>query len=438
MRIRLKPYVRFRMERFGGLVSNTDGRILFVTAEVIRALETRSSSPELYQFLLHHRIVQQEAICPPALIGDHPEFLLDEIEIPSGMECLSSPLALHLLVTRRCNLFCPHCATGGGEVAHHELTEAELHGLLDEALEMGVFAISLSGGEPLTRSDLLPFLARADAAGLRVTVLTNGLLLDETILGHMPRNVSFLVSLDGLGEGYEYFRGSDNYRIISRTIRLLQESGRQFALTCMFTRLNKDQTRKVMQRFLLAEGIPVIPTPVLPLGRARSHEELLLSKDDAEAFVALKQMKREYYATKKARSDSPSGQPSFTIDDMTEIFESAFWACSGTRSDLAVNFDGTVYPCLNCVCASVFPLGNIRETTVKQIWHSSEATKRFRQITWSDFRRCSGCDIASFCNFRCPALSLIAHGDPLVCGADAFTQAVIRLGARQRLSDPLR
>lgn len=437
MQIDLRPYVRFRTEPFGGLVSNTRGRIFFVVPEVIRALETQTAPADLYQFLAQNEVVRADASCEPVRF-DESKFMLDEIEIPAGMEYLSSPLALSLFVTRGCNLHCPHCATDGGIPAGSELTEAELHDLLDQAHAAGLFSLSISGGEPLTRPDLIPLLARADALGLPVTLLTNGLLLDEATLGRIPGNVFFLVSLDGLDEEYDYFRGRNNHTVIMQTIRLLQAAGREFALTCMFTKKNKAQTRKVLERFLLAEGVPVIPTPVLPFGRARNREELLLTEADVDDFVALKRMKRDYYAQRQPHRVPQYSTPSFGIDDMTEVMESAFWACSGTRLDLAVSANGTVFPCISCLCTDTFPLGSIREMTLQEVWHSCSETDRFRQITWHDFHRCSGCDIAEYCNFRCPAISLAVHGDPLVCGADAFTRETIRRGARQRLSDPLR
>ena len=211
----------------------------------------------------------------------------------------------------------------------------------------------------------------------------------------------------------------------------------KFCLTCMFTKKNKDRPQ-IFEQFLLQEGIPVIPTPVLPLGRARFSKELLLTEAEADDFVALKRLKRDYYATRKAQSGPRFSSPSFAIDDITELIESAFWACSGTRSDLTISFDGTVYPCINCACTDTYPLGNIREKSLKDIWHSNAETDRFRQITWHDFRGCAECDISPYCNFRCPAISLAMHGDPLVCGADAFTRETIRRGVSQELSDPLR
>ena len=59
-------------------------------------------------------------------------------------------------VTRRCNLRCLHCYTSSdGHLADGELTGEEGRALLDELARFGVPAVLFSGGEPLTRPDLL-------------------------------------------------------------------------------------------------------------------------------------------------------------------------------------------------------------------------------------------------------------------------------------------
>jgi pyrroloquinoline quinone biosynthesis protein E len=433
MKLSVKKHARHRREAFGGIIMNPLGRVFFVTDEVISALGCEEAPSEMAQFLARVGVVESVRA---ADMTDPQKYLLGELRIAEDTRHLSSPLVLTLVVTRNCSLECPHCAVALNADSKNELTTDEVFLLLEQARAMDVFAISLTGGEPLVREDLPAVIEHASAIGIRVTILTNGLLLSESLLDGLPDNVSLLISVDGMAHGYDYFRGAANRDLIMKNIELVRSRGLGLALTCMFTKVNRQETRATLEHFMINSGIPVIPTPVLPLGRARLHPEILLDATDADEFVALKRLKREYY--KGCPSTHAQEIVGFGIDDLTEVFESAFWACSGTRIDLAIDSDGTAYPCVNCLCTGSFPLGELRNLGLRGIWLRSSETDRFRDITWDCFEKCSNCSLTEHCNFRCPALSLQAHGQPLICGADTFTREVIRLGIQANLTDRLR
>jgi GTP 3',8-cyclase len=112
---------------------------------------------------------------------------------------------LRLSVTDRCNMRCRYCmpAEGVAKLDHREvLSYEELHRIAQAAVSLGIEKIRVTGGEPLVRKDILPFLAGLSAIpGLRQLVLTtNGMLLDEMaddlrVVGVQRLNVS-LDSLD--------------------------------------------------------------------------------------------------------------------------------------------------------------------------------------------------------------------------------------------------
>jgi len=91
---------------------------------------------------------------------------------------------LRLSVTDRCNLRCMYCmpAAGMPAIKHSDvLSYEELLQVAEAAVAIGVEKIRVTGGEPLVRKGIIPFLERlAIIPGLKRLVLTtNGILLPE-------------------------------------------------------------------------------------------------------------------------------------------------------------------------------------------------------------------------------------------------------------------
>jgi len=110
------------------------------------------------------------------------------------------PWSLRLLVlavSDRCDQRCVHCQIwmgGGGSPA---LTLVERLAIVDDALTAGAREALLTGGEPLLSPDLWPIAARLRAAGARVMLATNGMLLAFHAAAVAASFDELYVSLDG-------------------------------------------------------------------------------------------------------------------------------------------------------------------------------------------------------------------------------------------------
>ncbi len=111
---------------------------------------------------------------------------------------------LRLSVTDRCNLRCRYCmpADGVTPIGHEQvLRYEELERIARCAVNLGIEKIRVTGGEPLVRKEILPFLKRLGALpGLQELVLTtNGVLLPQMAEALRDAGVRRLnVSLDSL------------------------------------------------------------------------------------------------------------------------------------------------------------------------------------------------------------------------------------------------
>jgi len=111
---------------------------------------------------------------------------------------------LRLSVTDRCNMRCSYCMPEEGveKFAHQEiLSYEELDRVARAAVAIGIEKIRVTGGEPLVRRGIVPFLkGLSSIPGLRQLVVTsNGLMLEEMALDLRKAGVQRLnISLDSL------------------------------------------------------------------------------------------------------------------------------------------------------------------------------------------------------------------------------------------------
>lgn len=113
-------------------------------------------------------------------------------------------------ITRRCNLKCIHCYSDSDAREYPgELTWEQCVAVVDDLADYGVPAVLLSGGEPLIHPRFFDLAGYARSKGLRLTLSTNGTLIDrDTAVRLKGLDFSYVgISLDGIGETHDHFRG---------------------------------------------------------------------------------------------------------------------------------------------------------------------------------------------------------------------------------------
>ena len=110
--------------------------------------------------------------------------------------------SMHLYLTNKCNLRCPHCYMFSGQSNEDELTTEQLMTLIHnyKTIARGT-RLTISGGEPTIRTDFQQIVKYAAGLGLNVKLLTNGALLSAVDIKRLSRYIaSVQVSIDGFSE----------------------------------------------------------------------------------------------------------------------------------------------------------------------------------------------------------------------------------------------
>ncbi|SHM39705.1 radical SAM/SPASM domain-containing protein [Ruminococcus flavefaciens] len=141
----------------------------------------------------------------------------------SETRSIFSNTRLHLHLTNKCNLHCPHCYMNSGAALSNELTTDEIKMLCDEFKSCGGTDVSLTGGEPTSRMDFLEIAEYISSIGMKVSVFTNGFSWNENMVERFSKlNVEGVqISIDGYDEATNStIRGKGVFRRALDTIDL--------------------------------------------------------------------------------------------------------------------------------------------------------------------------------------------------------------------------
>lgn len=328
--------------------------------------------------------------------------------------------------TKACNLTCRHCyASAGADPAADELSTEEGFELIDQLEELNVPVLLLSGGEPLMRPDVFDLIGYARKKGIRVTLSTNGTLIDKKVARKIKDlGVSYVgISLDGLERTNDRFRGQVGaYKSaltgIRNCLELDQKVGLRFTITQanyqdipgIFELLEQENIPRVCFYHLVASGRGerLGSTPI-PLEEKRKiiddlierTDQLLGKGGDQEILTVANHTDAIYLYYKFLQKGDPRSEQVLKYIGLNQ----------GNRSGQAigcVDWLGDVHPdqfSLN------HNLGNIRDDRLVDIWRNNPADLLVKLRNRGEYitGRCSECNWFENCsgNFRARAEAVL-------------------------------
>ena len=292
---------------------------------------------------------------------------------------LPSPPFLILFINSICNQKCEHCFYWRNLNRRDDLTTEELFSL---SRSLGrVENLNLSGGEPFLRPEFgeicRQFIRHNKVR--QIYVPTNGYFTERTVKQIREtlkeKDLSLFVaeiSLDGLGEFHNKFRGSpgafDKAMQTYEALAKLQESDPRLRIHSISTAtdVNMDEIRRLTT--YLFDRCPKM-----------DHHNLALIRGDRKnpslQGPRLDEYQRLYEYIRRLWAPREAGRYGSIVEPMLQ------WAKSRTAATRT-----QVIPCragvLNAVvysngdvsvCEQHAPLGNLRERSFREIWNSPEA-----------------------------------------------------------------
>jgi len=267
---------------------------------------------------------------------------------------------------------------------------------LAHGLCVGRCWVQITGGEPLLHPRIWEMLDLATAR-FDVRLLSNGTLIDARAAARLRETCTAVqVSLDGLEETHDHWRGGGAFRAAMGGLRRLGEAGvtRSVRMT-----VGGDNVAEVMPLVDSLEGEC----------EAFSASRVVTGGGCAVEPPATAAYRKVVYGLYGRRHGAPAirlGDPFFGPLIATDDPETRYRGCSAGHGGLCVVEDGTVYPCRRLPLA----VGAIATQTLTEIYDSAPLLVALRRREFGD--PCGGCEDAGLCGGgRC--LAFAATGDPL-------------------------
>lgn len=279
-------------------------------------------------------------------------------------------------ITKRCNQRCSFCLNSSGPEHKDILSTSECKLIIDQLVELGVFHLVITGGEPFVREDIVSILHYAASKNLIWTVTTNGSALnDELIKELLPLRSNFRsvqVSLHGLSKKtYEsYGITSKELSTTKENIQKLVKAGFTTTVICLF---NGENSAEVLDVYSWCRDHGVygfISSQIKPSGRA------------IESFSSLKSSKYKWISILKDLylTRSRGGGPELLISEPALFQKYANrklnssiinYSCPAGTETLMIKSNGDVYPCpfisedcTGSIVSAGFKAGNVKEVSL--------------------------------------------------------------------------
>jgi len=328
--------------------------------------------------------------------------------------------ALCLHIAHDCNLACKYCFAEEGEyhgrraLMSYEVGKKALDFLVANSGNRVNLEVDFFGGEPLMNFDVVKQLVaygrsleKPHNKKFRFTLTTNGVLLNEDVLGFANREMANVVlSIDGRKKVHDYMRphrgGQGSYEEIVPKFKRVAESRDQmnYYVRGTFTHHNLDFSEDVLH--LADLGFQQISVePVV----ADETEDYAITKEDIP-FIEEQYDELAKKIIERRKAGKGFNFFHFMIDlEGGPCVAKRLSGCGSGTEYLAVTPWGDFYPCHQFVGQDEFLMGNVDEGIT-----NTEIRDTFKGCNVYAKEKCKTCFAKFYCSGGCAANSYHFHG----------------------------
>ena len=313
------------------------------------------------------------------------------------------PLYVKIKLIYGCNLRCEMC-NHWREQREPPLPAARLVEALDELAVLGCQKVHFSGGEPLLRPETPDMIAHAAALGMRVTLTTNGTLLDKELARWLVesglRGVN--ISIDSPDrKTHDRIRGlTGAWKKACRAVRLFRRYAHKGKITIRInTVVSQLNFRGLVRLPELAYELGADEINLIPVDD-HCGEHLALSRQHIEAFnTRLAPAIVEKAAALGVGVGENQGYPFGHTPQESKRARRGEYAlgwyerhpCFAPWTHSLVDYSGLVYVC--CMTRELMePMGDLKINSFQDIWQGMAYQAVRQQMFPPELPSCRRCD----------------------------------------------
>lgn len=322
-------------------------------------------------------------------------------------------------LTYKCNFRCIHCYVSPDK-KQKELTTEEVFLILDQLKDAGTFHIGFTGGEPLLRRDIFKILDHAKICGFRISLLTNGYLIDKNIAKRIASlgtslnrvDISVLGAREKTFEKITGVRGS--FDKVMESIKLLKNEGVDVQVKATLMKPNKDEFLKIKN---LADRMRCLFRYGSMVSRKANGRDIASQYQVSPDEVF--RIKRQLAGDKKVIDEKEDGCR--VLKTKTPGRKSLFH-CGAGQTEVTISPYGQMNFCLEIH----YPQYNILKNSLRDCWEKLKDL--VENIKLPKEYECGTCEIARFCRW-CPAKAWLLKKDFFTCDPESKKMALVEARA---------
>lgn len=320
-----------------------------------------------------------------------------------NIQLIKAPLTINWALNNSCNFSCRHCYSRVEE--HDELDGSVLRDCFEKVARLGVMAVNFGGGEPLLRRDLMDLAAHAAGLKMRVSMNSNGYLLDRDMAHKLKQAgvTSVGISLDSHDSKiHDQFRGvTGSHERALAALGYLNEAGIKTSLSTVICTINQHALDELIA-IALQHGVSRLNLHNFKCAGhgLANRDELDLSPAEWQAFYRRALVAKQKFSGLELSFDDPVIASLGLPTESTLVKGSV---CG--KLSLAIKSNGDITPC------GFIPvvIGNIVKDDLGEIWRNAPLLLKMRHKEPSG--KCGSCDHYSECLGGCSARALALTGD---------------------------
>lgn len=302
---------------------------------------------------------------------------------------------LHLNISSACNERCTHCY-----FPYHTKRETMSKELFNEIIaqckNLNVLNITMSGGEPMLNPNLAFFIQKGREANFSINILSNLIFLTDDLIEEFKKTplLSVQTSLYSLNEDIHDsitgVKGSCNRT--KNAIEKLYELNIPMQINCPIMKQNKNSFQDVLD---WAKSLNI----------EASSDYMLFG-----CFDGSRKNLRCRLELHEIESLIEEMHPNGDINSNKDKSPSQSSICPVCYSSLCISPLGKIYPCEGW---QSYILGDVRHSSIKDIWENSPDVLSLRNLTINDFPQCMNCENKDYCSIC--LIRIVNESDTLDC-----------------------